>query len=192
MLPACSCDHCRSLCERFPGWFTPRGLVCFARYLGVDVPSVFKTHVALDAFYEPDRETLIALPASERVPPGTKFPRPMLSIFEMIDRLLPDYKENLSRCAMFIDGHCSIHDAKPRECRDTFAVGCQTAIEHGIDSERSHGHERIARAWMRPGVQDWLDTQLVSAGIEPSSVREKPLTEWTNGEMLEAMLGIKL
>jgi hypothetical protein len=167
--PACDCAECQELCSIFPGWLTPRGLRNLARHLGVEVPALFRTHLALDAwhrFAEPD--VLIPIPRHEGARPGEKVRRRIPSFFAIASGLVGD----VSACGLLVEGRCSIHAAKPRECADSYGDRCGTAARLGLDPAGREIHERIARMWMRPGVQTWLDAQLRAAGLDPEALHE--------------------
>jgi len=167
--PACACDACQRLCSIFPGWLTPRGLRDLARHLGVEVPALFRTHLALDAWHEYEKpDVLIPVPRNEDAGPGKKVRRRVPSFFAILSGSI----EKTSACGLLIAGRCSIHAAKPRECADSYSGRCDTAARLGLDPDGQGVHSRIARTWARPGVQAWLDAQLRAAGLDPEALHE--------------------
>lgn len=171
---SCVCDHCQNLCRIFPGWMTPRDLVRLGGHLDVPVPSLFTTHLAVDRFFGnplreddvPWIEILIPVPASGRTPPGHLVRRPLLSSNE----------EMVTTCALLDNGLCSIHEVKPRECRESYGTQCQYFDLNELDGVKTH--RRIPRMWARPGVQEWLQGHLSAAHIElREPVAETPMQE---------------
>ena len=163
---SCTCAACVSCCERFPGWMTPRDVRRLAEHLGVTPRSLFQTHLAWDRYFlcretaiawglfTPEDEddydypscVWIALPASATARPGEVTERPWLPL------------DFTSRCALLKDGLCTIHDAKPRECRSVFASRCET----NPTPFNERAHELIARAWARPAARRWRVSLAIS------------------------------
>jgi Fe-S-cluster containining protein len=179
MRPDCQCQFCQSLCMNYPGWLTPRDVKRLAQHLGVSMASLFRTHLSIDGYYgfaADDGEytdIFVPLPKSVRADAGEQISRSGgFSAF---------LGDNKSACGLYKNGRCTIHAAKPRECRESYAEKCQTATDSGRVL-----HKCIMRAWSRPGVQFWLASLLVEAGLDA----EKLMTDQeSSGDIFSSLFG---
>lgn len=184
--PDCQCSGCQSLCSHYPGWLTPRDVKRLAAQLGVSMASLFRTHLAIDGYYGFSTESgesvdiFVPLPRSERAAAGEQIARPAMSLALMFSSIA-----NNSRCGLLRDGLCTIHSVKPRECRESYANGCVTAK----DSGRSL-HKLIVRAWARPGMQFWLASLLVEAGLDAQQLMtDAERQSWEEDEEETPLIG---
>lgn len=116
---ACQCNTCKSACERRPGWFMPGEAEKAAELLGMTKKEFFDKYLGIDWWEGSDPIFLLA-PATHRSRPGQEYP-----------------SNPRGACVLFKDGLCSIHAAKPHECR---IWSCKTPVEEGE-------HEQVAMAW---------------------------------------------
>ena len=138
----CRCQECQKCCERTPGWLSPKDVRRLATHLGVTMRELFATHLCFD-YWVGDHEmpeTFVPSPATTQCAAGQTMPwsAPMAGN---------------NRCLLFRRGLCSIHTAKPRECRAT--MGCQ---EEAISRTDNRWRRRIARAWNRPAARRFMET----------------------------------
>lgn len=142
---SCDCAACRGLCRIWPGWLTPRDVKRLATHLNVEPRELFATHLAWDTWYGWPEDTLVAIPASRDGAPGDMTHREWFGALT----------GHTNPCALQdADGHCTIHAAKPRECRTTFSRTCATN-PMPEDAPFDRWHELIARAWARPAARRW-------------------------------------
>ncbi len=97
----CSCEVCKSACNRKPGWFLPGEVEETSKNLGMTKEMFFKEHLSVDFFGNKKDHTFILSPAVVGVKPGGMFP------------FVPT-----GSCVFYKGGKCSIHESgKPFECR---------------------------------------------------------------------------
>jgi Fe-S-cluster containining protein len=104
----CSCQSCVNACQHKPGWFAPGEAEKAAELLGMDFQTFFDTKLVADYWLEHENDLEGALtedvfclsPAWIGSDPGEEAPFNLKGV-----------------CVFLTDGKCSIHDAKPRECR---------------------------------------------------------------------------
>jgi Fe-S-cluster containining protein len=119
----CSCDACKADCLNKPGWFMPSDIPRLARLLGMPEAQLAREKLAIDYWMSATRPTFVLAPPNTRVKPGGVYPI-----------------EPHGRCAFLTDnGLCSIHAAKPTECRETL----HTDTEHVARRRK----RRITQAW---------------------------------------------
>jgi Fe-S-cluster containining protein len=119
----CSCHHCVSACNKKPGWFLPEEIKAAADLLNLSVEDFFNQYLSVDYFGNPDSFTFVLAPATENSKPGQEYPL-----------------DPTGRCIFLKDGKCSIHAAKPFECK--FYDHRKTKVD------TSPVHEAIAKAWI--------------------------------------------
>ena len=119
----CSCEDCTSACYRKPGWFLPHEIKPAADLLGLTEQEFFDKHLSVDYYGRPDSFTFVLSPATTNAVPGEEFP----------------FNPN-GRCVFLTeDNKCSIHNAKPYECK--------TFDHRKLDAEGFESHEAVAQAW---------------------------------------------
>lgn len=147
--PDCSCETCVKSCEHVPGWFSPRDV----RRLFAAYGERARQFVAFDQWYggfsdvgEEYKDVTVCIPPNEVAAPGAMYPEEPWFNFGPSPRF--------GRCALLVDGRCSIHAHKPAECRLTYGSKC----EHKMQNPPSTLRKRIARAWARPAARRFLET----------------------------------
>lgn len=131
---SCTCAECQAECVRKPGWFMPGEAEKAAELLGVSLERLFRTHLMAD-YWEADGTlplTYVLSPAVVSGKPGGVFP-----------------KDPHGTCVFFVNGRCSIHAAKPHECREAF---------HGTPLPGVH--RGILDAWNNPEAQAQIERLL--------------------------------
>lgn len=141
---SCTCAGCQSLCKVFPGSMSPGEVRRLAAHLNVEVISLFSTHLGFDRWLggfgdvgEQWEDVYTVVPATTHFGPGDVYSR-------------PPFDWTPKPCALQdASGLCTIHAAKPRECRWAFSN------DHG---EEATGNMRriIARAWARPAAARYM------------------------------------
>lgn len=121
----CSCSTCQSACQYKPGWFTPGEAEKAAEFLGIDLQTFFREHLAVDwwaadSTFESD--VFLLSPAVVGEETGAEFPA-----------------NPRGHCVFYADGQCTIHAVKPFECRQTMHTDSDAVV-----AER---HKSIARQW---------------------------------------------
>lgn len=119
----CECDVCTSACHKKPGWFLPEEIKPAADFLGLTEKEFFDQFLAVDYYCRTeDSETKFVLsPININSTPGEMF---------------PFYPEG--QCIFLKDNKCSIHSAKPFECK----IYDHREKESSVDS-----HLAVAKAW---------------------------------------------
>ena len=119
-----TCQTCRAACVHKPGWFLPGEAEQVAEYLGLTLPELFETKLAVDWWDGgsdgPDIFTLS--PAVVDGEPGAEFSA-----------------NPCGRCVFYVDERRSIHPVKPHECRIWW---CEMPV-----AERNVAHYATALAW---------------------------------------------
>lgn len=114
-VPSCQCRECRLACTNKPGWFQPGEAERAAKLTGMSLPNFFKRFLQVDwwcADSKVDHDVFVLSPAVVNGQPGEMFagnPR--------------------GTCVFYKDGQCSIHAAKPFECRDAYHTDADKKIE---------------------------------------------------------------
>lgn len=119
----CSCEDCVAACHRKPGWFLPEEIKPTAELLGLTEQEFFNKHLSVDYYSNPNSFSFVLSPATTNSVPGEEFP----------------FNPN-GRCVFLTeDNKCSIHNAKPYECK---------AFDHRkLDIEGAKSHEAVAQEW---------------------------------------------
>ena len=116
----CSCDKCRSACEKKPGCFLPGEVEKVADYLKrpyYNLPLMYQDRIAFDG-----SDTTVVSP----------------QVVDESGDPLPDHIQS-GRCAFLKDGACSIHSVKPFECREYW---------HGeTNDDIDERHLKVIDAW---------------------------------------------
>ena len=122
---SCQCKKCSAACSWKPGWFLPGEAEKAAEFLKMPIKKFFNKFLAVDWWNgeEYGQETFVIAPAIAGQPTGEEYP------------VVPT-----GDCIFYVNKRCSIHDAKPYECR-MFWHG-ETATSHGKDR-----HKEVADAW---------------------------------------------
>ena len=121
----CSCRDCTSACYKKPGWFIPEEIKPAADLLGLTEEEFFKQFLSVDYYGNPDNFLFVLSPATVDNQPGEMFP------------LIPS-----GQCVFLKDGACSIHAAKPFECK---------LYDHRKNESAEaarEGHLAVAEAWI--------------------------------------------
>jgi Fe-S-cluster containining protein len=107
-----ACDHCSFCCNR-PGWFAPGEAQETARALGIPWDRFRDSYLVIDSFLDGDTVIYAWCPAKVLLstgepvePPG----RPVGPTWQ-----IPHLGQ---MCIFWRDFRCSIHEVKPRECRE--------------------------------------------------------------------------
>lgn len=106
--PECTCAGCRNACATKPGWMVPGDAERIAAHLGLPLPELFRTKLAVD-WWEADEDaplTFVLAPAIKGEATGAEYPG-----------------NPQGRCVFFKNERCSIHAVKPWECRKAGHVG---------------------------------------------------------------------
>lgn len=136
-----TCETCRFACTHKPGWFLPGEAEKAAELLGLTLEEFFRRYLAVDwwASIDTDSDIFLLSPAVVGAPTGEEFPA-----------------NPKGTCVFYRDGLCTIHAAKPHECRTWY---CGSA-----DAEVQTLHGDTARAWT-----DHRDQIVELLGREPES-----------------------
>lgn len=150
----CSCSKCVSACRVKPGWFLPGEAEHAAALLGKSFEAFFREHLAVDWWEnyrgphgdEDHRDVFVLSPALVGKRTGTEMPG-----------------NPGGRCVFLKDNRCSIHAAKPYECR---------MFLHGqTDGEVQDRKRYITEAWSKeqPRIEALLGREPVSEDWNPWS-----------------------
>lgn len=120
----CSCHTCVQACLKKPGWFAPGEIKPAADLLGMTEEDFFKKYLSVDYWTNPDANLFVLSPAIVGETPGQEFPL-----------------EPTGKCVFLTDeGKCSIHAAKPYECR---------SYDHRQKRDDSNSeHLAVAESWV--------------------------------------------
>lgn len=145
----CSCDNCVSACKKKPGWFAPGEIKPAADLLGMSEKDFFDKYLSVDYWGKPDSWLFVLSPATLNATPGKEFPL-----------------DPTGQCVFLTeDGKCSIHEAKPYECK---------SYDHRNKEEDreqfSNQHLSVAEAWVPH--KDYITSLL---GREPEVSPPSPL-----------------
>lgn len=121
---SCMCEKCKGACSFKPGWFAPGEPEKAAEYLGLNLQEFFDNHIMVDWHDEDEPPTFVLSPAILGQDPGAEFPANPKGV-----------------CVFFKDGLCSIHEVKPKGCRDAFP--CKMRDHETVIDE----HRKEAMAW---------------------------------------------
>jgi Fe-S-cluster containining protein len=135
----CSCAACKAACSHKPGWFRPRDIPKLAKLLRMTEAQLVRERLAIDYWAaSPSRAVFVLAPANASCKPGEVYPF-----------------DPRGRCTFLTDdGRCSIHAAKPYECRE--------ALHSDSDDLVVSRKKRIVREWRT--AKGYLRTLL---GFEP-------------------------
>ena len=143
----CACDECKALCRKTPGWFLPGEAERAAALLGMEMKEFFRRHLVVD-YWVGDGDPR-ALAPTKRFDPvlGAGHRYIAGDVVSFAYPFIPG-------TCVFLDEeeHCSIHAAKPHECR--MAYGCRS------DPDMREAHKRVVRAWNRSEHQNQIDALL--------------------------------
>lgn len=154
----CTCRRCVSACRCKPGWFLPGEAEKAAALLDMTLPEFFRKHLMVDWWErwrgvhgkEDSRDVFVLSPALVGEAPGTEAPG-----------------NPRGQCVFLKNNRCSIHAAKPYECR--------MYVHDDADKQVSDRKEHIVAAWADKGPQ-----------IVALLGREPVAEEWS---FLDALLG---
>lgn len=92
-----------SACSFKPGWFAPGEAEEAAKLKGMTLQDFFRSFLGVDWWQggADDPTTFVLSPATTRMSPGEEYPG-----------------DPKGACVFFVEGRCSIHTAKPAECRE--------------------------------------------------------------------------
>jgi Fe-S-cluster containining protein len=138
----CSCSKCQDACRGKPGWFLPGEAEAAAALRGQTLQEFFDQALGVDWWEEYDGpDTYILTPALVQHRPGTEYPG-----------------DPRGACVLFEEGKCTIHEAKPFECRHYI---------HDHDNKTVQRRKRGVRdAWKEASHQQQIEGLL---GREPES-----------------------
>lgn len=135
---SCTCLDCQTACQRKPGWFLPGEAEKAAQLAGVSLKEFFDDHLSVD-YWEADENIFALSPAVVDGNPGDMFA-----------------SDPRGQCVFYKDGLCSIHVAKPHECKISL---------HG---EQVNQHFEVAQAWdteeSRKQIEELLGCKPVASG----------------------------
>ena len=133
----CSCNSCQNACKYKPGWFKPGEAEKAAELKGLPLEKFFKDHLAVD-WWESDPDIFLLAPATDLSGTGIEYP-----------------SNPKGKCVFYKKGKCSIHEAKPFECREY----------HHTEKDLNGRHEKIAMTWKRhqKQISDLLGWEPVAA-----------------------------
>lgn len=115
----CTCDWCQDACKVKPGWFAPGEVEKAAEFVGMPLADFFKEKLAVD-WWQSDPDIFLLSPAVVGGESGEEFPADPRGV-----------------CVFFKEGRCSIHAAKPMECR----------LAHHDNAEWEKVHKDTAMLW---------------------------------------------
>lgn len=129
---SCECAHCRSGCERRPGWFTPGEAERAAELLGLSLEEFFRTRLAVDWWVgnEDGEGAFVLAPALAGHPAGREYPS------------VPH-----GRCTFYKGGRCEIHAAKPAECREAWCGDADAHAALGADGRTARRYSLFVLPW---------------------------------------------
>jgi Fe-S-cluster containining protein len=104
----CTCFRCVEACRKQPGWFKPGEAEKAAELLGLPFDE-FKKFIVMDHADNEKAPTAPYVWAPRKV-----------GVDQPVDELRSHYTQRKPGVCVFLkDGRCSIHAAKPFECRET-------------------------------------------------------------------------
>lgn len=115
----CSCPSCQAGCTRKPGWFKPGEAEAAAPLKGLSLQDFFNQYLAVD-YWTGYPNIYLLSPAVVGNGTGNVFP-----------------SDPGGRCVFYENGLCSIHAAKPFECR----------VMHHDNTYGGDAHQDVAYAW---------------------------------------------
>ncbi len=110
MATECSCKKCVQACQEQPGWFAPGEAEKAAELIGMDFEE-FKKFLIKDHCDNPSAPRAPYIYAPRKV--GVDLPNQEIRTRENQKKKGP--------CVFLKNNRCSIHQAKPYECREVFA-----------------------------------------------------------------------
>jgi Fe-S-cluster containining protein len=127
---SCTCEKCVAACKYKPGWFKPGEMEKAAQLLGITPKEFFDKYLHVE-YWEGDeqsgnKDVFILAPIPLSCEPG----------------IMADYRVATGTCIFLKDGKCSIHFAKPYECREMI---------HDVSD--AGPHEEAMAAWNNDGAQ---------------------------------------
>lgn len=117
-------------CHRKPGWLAPGDAERIAAHLDVPIEQLFRERLAIDWWVGGvvgEADVLVLSPVAVGRAPGGSFGNNAYGV-----------------CTFLVADRCSIHPAKPRECR---------LAGHDQPADL---HERIAELWENDAAQDQI------------------------------------
>lgn len=116
-MSGCSCKLCVSCCKNTPGWFAPGEAEKAAKLLLMDFAAFKKKFLIVDYWIgveDGEKDIFVLSPRKVGVDENR-------TIASWGFPLAP------APCIFLVNDLCRIHEAKPKECRETF--GCKERIE---------------------------------------------------------------
>jgi hypothetical protein len=153
----CACTDCQRACTGKPGWFRPGEPERAAALLGVTLPVLFQTRLAVDWWEDhPDADghVYVIAPALVGEEPGVEYPG-----------------DPNGTCVFFKDGRCEIHAAKPFEC---------AALAHGDSNDAIYErHKAVATEWIahRGQIVDLLGDEPLAESYDGGGILDS-LERW--------------
>lgn len=143
----CQCDCCKTACQNRPGWFAPGEIEQAAAHKGLSLKDFFNRFLAVDWWQTDEKAIFVIAPAIKGSPTGQEYPA-----------------QPTGQCIFYENSLCSIHEAKPSECR--FYI-------HDSANEDNMEHRRqIVEVWKVEKNQEQIVELL---GREPE---EKSFFDW--------------
>lgn len=142
--PSCDCETCRACCDNVPGWYTPRDV----RRL-ISARPDWRHLVAFDRWYldyDDSAHIVVMTPPNATTKAGQFYPHETARWFF-------ERSARQGVCSLLLEGRCSIHALKPRECRESYGSKCVHRPTHDAGM---YQRDRIARAWNRPASLRFL------------------------------------
>lgn len=119
---SCSCHGCQRACETKPGWFLPGEAEKAAALLNIPLQQFFNEYLGVDWWEDSLNPIFVLAPATTDMDTGEEYDSNPRGI-----------------CIFYKDGLCTIHDAKPFECREFL---------HGDSRDTTYKrHQSVAAAW---------------------------------------------
>ena len=147
----CSCEECTSACHRKPGWFLPEEIKPAAALLGITEQEFFNEYLSVDYYGSshdaegneiPNGFMFVLSPATDKSQPGDIFPF-----------------DPSGTCVFLKDNKCSIHSAKPFECKvyDHRHLVSTEVHKHVAEAWLEHKNKIVELLGREPEVESFVD-----------------------------------
>jgi Fe-S-cluster containining protein len=132
---SCDCPDCRAACLNSPGWFMPNQIAPLADHLGLTVPELFNSKLAVGVTRLADGSEVHGLmphKLRDRKKPG--------SVWSLVELAEP------GRCIFYDRGLCTIYKYRPYEC---------ARMMHDRPQESIKLRRRIVPHWTREALREF-------------------------------------